>query len=120
MLRAMDVLSRMICLAVVTGAMAAAAAEPRALRIIVPAAAGGPTDAIARGIAPALSRELGQVVVVENRGGAGGIVGTEALAKAAPDGNTLGLVFISHATNPALHAQLPYDTLKDFTPIALV
>src|SRR4051812_5613965 len=93
--------------------LGSAAAETRALRIVVPAAAGGPTDSIARIIAPALSKELSQAVVVENRGGAGGIIGTEMVAKAPPDGNTIGLVFISHATNPALHATLPYDTMKD-------
>jgi tripartite-type tricarboxylate transporter receptor subunit TctC len=92
----------------------------RPLRIVVPAAAGGPTDVVARVLAPVLSRNLGRAVVVENRGGAGGIVGTEAVAKATPDGNTVALVFISHAVNPALHRTLPYDTLRDFVPIVLV
>jgi tripartite-type tricarboxylate transporter receptor subunit TctC len=70
---------------------------------------------------PALQDNLGQPVVIENRGGAGGIIGTEVLAKAAPDGYTLLLVYVSHATNPTLAAkQLTYDTLRDFAPITLV
>jgi len=59
-------------------------------------------------------------VVIENRGGAGGIIGTDLVAKAAPDGYTLLLVYVSHATNPTLAANLPYDTLRDFAPITLV
>jgi tripartite-type tricarboxylate transporter receptor subunit TctC len=107
-------------IAIVLLSMGAQAQPAKVARIIVPAAAGGPTDVMARVIAPALAQALGQPVVVEDRGGAGGIVGTEALARSAPDGATLGLVFISHATNPALHAKLPYDTLTDFASIALV
>jgi len=69
---------------------------------------------------PALQDNLGQPVVIENRGGAGGIIGTEVVAKAAPDGYTLLLCYVSHATNPTLAAKLPYDTLRDFAPITLV
>jgi tripartite-type tricarboxylate transporter receptor subunit TctC len=69
---------------------------------------------------PALQDNLGQPVVIENRGGAGGIIGTDLVAKAAPDGYTLLLVYVSHATNPTLAAKLPYDTLRDFAPITLV
>jgi tripartite-type tricarboxylate transporter receptor subunit TctC len=69
---------------------------------------------------PALQDNLGQPVVIENRGGAGGVIGTEVAAKAAPDGYTLLLVYVSHATNPTLVANLPYDTLRDFAPITLV
>src|SRR3954466_8689148 len=98
----------------------ASLAQGKAVRLIVPAAAGGPTDVIARVLAPALGQNLGQPVVVENRGGAGGILGSDAVAKAAADGATLGLVFISHATNPALQPKLPYDTLTDFAPISQV
>jgi tripartite-type tricarboxylate transporter receptor subunit TctC len=101
-------------------AHAVAQSPARPLRIVVPAAAGGPTDLVARVIAPALGRHLGRPVIVENRGGAGGIVGTEAVAKSAPDGTTVALVFISHATNPAMNAKLPYDTLTSFTPVVLV
>jgi len=90
------------------------------VRLIVPAAAGGPTDVVARTLAPKLGEHLGQALIVDNRGGAGGVVGTEALAKAPADGYTLAIVFISHATNPTLYAKLPYDTLKDFAAIGMV
>ena len=90
------------------------------IRLIVPAAPGGGTDITARSFVPALQENLGQPVLIENRGGAGGVIGTEVVAKAAPDGYTLGLVYVSHATNPTLVANLPYDTLRDFAPITLV
>jgi tripartite-type tricarboxylate transporter receptor subunit TctC len=92
----------------------------RPIRLIVPAAPGGGTDITTRGFAPALQDNLGQPVVVENRGGAGGVIGSDVVAKAAPDGYTLLMVYISHATNPTLVEKLPYDTIKDFTPITLV
>jgi len=92
----------------------------RPIRLIVPAAPGGGTDITTRGFAPALQDNLGQPVVIENRGGAGGVVGSDVVAKAAPDGYTLMMVYISHATNPTLVDKLPYDTLRDFTPITLV
>jgi tripartite-type tricarboxylate transporter receptor subunit TctC len=92
----------------------------RPIRLIVPAAPGGGTDITARSFVPALQENLGQSVLIENRGGAGGIIGTEVAAKSAPDGYTLLLVYVSHATNPTLVANLPYDTLRDFTPITLV
>jgi tripartite-type tricarboxylate transporter receptor subunit TctC len=92
----------------------------RPIRLIVPAAPGGGTDITARSFVPALQDNLGQPVVIENRGGAGGIIGTEVVAHAAPDGYTLLLVYVSHATNPTLVGKLPYDTLHDFAPITLV
>ena len=92
----------------------------RPIRLIVPAAPGGGTDITARSFVPALQDNLGQPVVIENRGGAGGIIGTEVVAQAAPDGYTLLLVYVSHATNPTLVGKLPYDTLHDFAPITLV
>ena len=91
----------------------------RPIRLIVPAAPGGGTDISTRSIVPALSDNLGQPVVIENRGGAGGIIGTDVVAKAAPDGYTLLMVYVSHATNPTLNKTLPYDTLRDFAPITL-
>jgi tripartite-type tricarboxylate transporter receptor subunit TctC len=100
--------------------VAAAQYPTRPIRLIVPAAPGGGTDITARSFVPALQENLGQSVVIENRGGAGGIIGTEAAAKSAPDGYTLLLVYVSHATNPTLVANLPYDTLRDFAPITLV
>ena len=92
----------------------------RPIRLIVPAAPGGGTDITTRGFAPALQENLGQPVVIENRGGAGGVIGSDVVAKSAPDGYTLLMVYISHATNPTLVEKLPYDTLKDFAPITLV
>jgi tripartite-type tricarboxylate transporter receptor subunit TctC len=92
----------------------------RPIRLIVPAAPGGGTDITTRGFTPALQDALGQPVVIENRGGAGGVIGSDVVAKAAPDGYTLLMVYVSHATNPTLVEKLPYDTLKDFTPITLV
>ena len=91
----------------------------RPIRLVVPAAPGGGTDISTRSIVPALQEILGQTVVIENRGGAGGIIGTDLVAKAAPDGYTLLMVYVSHATNPTLNKTLPYDTLRDFAPITL-
>lgn len=95
-----------------------AAAAP--LRIVVPYSAGGPTDVQARVLAEHLERILGRSSVVENRTGAGVLVGTEAVAKARPDGQTLLLTTVAHAVNPSLQPRLPYDTERDFAPVALV
>ncbi len=92
----------------------------RAIRVIVPAAPGGGTDITSRSFIPAVADLIGQPMVIENRGGAGGVVGSDVVAKAAPDGYTLLMVYISHATNPTLVRKLPYDTIADFTPITLV
>jgi tripartite-type tricarboxylate transporter receptor subunit TctC len=92
----------------------------RPIRLVVPAAPGGGTDIVTRSVVPALSENLGQTVVIENRGGAGGVIGSDLVAKAAPDGYTLLMVYVSHATNPTLNKALPYDTLRDFTPITLM
>jgi len=90
------------------------------MRLIVPAAPGGGTDITARSFVPQLADNLGQPIVIENHGGAGGVVGTSIAAKAAPDGYTILMVYISHATNPTLVRSLPYDTLRDFEPITLI
>jgi len=92
----------------------------KAIRLIVPAAPGGGTDIVTRSVVPAFQENLGQSVVIENRGGAGGVIGTEIVAKAAPDGYTLLMVYVSHATNPTLYKSLPYDTIRDFAPITLI
>src|SRR3989440_13072582 len=105
---------------IMAAAQAWAQYPTKPIRLIVPAAPGGGTDITARSIAPALQDNLGQPVVIDNRGGAGGIIGTDLVAKAAPDGYTLLLVYVSHATNPTLVAKLPYDTLRDFAPITLI
>ena len=90
------------------------------IRLIVPFTAGGGTDISARIVGQKLAERLGVGVVVDNRTGAGGIIGTEIVARAAPDGYTLVLVSSSHAINPSLHKKLPYDSVKDFAPVSLV
>ncbi len=92
----------------------------RPIRIVVPTGAGGITDILARIIANRLSQRLGQPVVVDNRPGASGIIGTEAVVRARPDGTTLLMVYPSHPVNPALKARLPYDTERDLAPISIV
>ena len=89
----------------------------RPVRIIVPFGAGGANDVVTRIVATRLSDVLGQQVVVDNRTGAGGLIGTEIAAKAAPDGYTLLGTATPHVIFPHLHKRLPYDTLKDFAPI---
>ena len=105
-------------------AMAAPAAAQtypaKAVKLIVPFPPGGPTDVMGRIFADKLSAMWNQPVVVENRGGAGGNIGSELTAKAPPDGYTLLLAASSHVTNGALYNNLPYDPIKDFTPISEV
>jgi tripartite-type tricarboxylate transporter receptor subunit TctC len=90
------------------------------VKFIVPYPPGGTVDPLARLLGGKLQESLGQPFVVENRPGAGGLVGTGAAAKAAPDGYTFLFVFDNHAVNPALVANVPFDTLKDFAPVMLV
>jgi len=101
-------------------ALGAEAYPSRPIRLIVPSGAGGVTDILARILAERMRTSLGQQVVVDNRPGAGGIVGTEIVARASPDGYTLVMVFPSHAVNPSLNAKMPYDSVADFAPITLV
>ena len=89
-------------------------------RIIVGAPAGGSTDTLARTLAQELSRLLGKTVVVENRPGAGGNIAADSVAKSAPDGNTLLMSFTSHAINASLYSSLPFDPVRDFTPLTCV
>jgi tripartite-type tricarboxylate transporter receptor subunit TctC len=102
---------------------AAGAAEPfptRPIRLIVPFPAGGGTDIVGRVLGQRLHESLGQPVVIDNRGGAGGTLGTAVAAKSPPDGYTLLLAPTSHVINPSIYAKLPYDTEKDFAPITMV
>jgi len=92
----------------------------RPVKLLVGVPPGGPTDTVARAIAPELGDALGQPIVVENRPGASGVIATDTVAKALPDGHTLAFIYITHATNPTLIAKLPYDTLRDFAPVSLV
>jgi tripartite-type tricarboxylate transporter receptor subunit TctC len=101
----------------------AAAQSPfpsKPVHIFVPYAAGGGVDILARTLGDVVSRQWGQTVVVENRPGAGGVVASQALVAAPPDGYTLIVVASGHATNPFLYPKIPYDTFKDFTPISLL
>ncbi|HTP71430.1 MAG TPA: tripartite tricarboxylate transporter substrate binding protein [Burkholderiaceae bacterium] len=97
-----------------------ARAQAKVIRLIVPYPAGGPLDVMARALADKVKDSLG-TVVVENRPGAGGNIGADAVAKAAPDGNTLVMGAVAtHAINPWLYRKIPYDPLRDFTPLTLV
>jgi tripartite-type tricarboxylate transporter receptor subunit TctC len=102
-------------------ACAQTATSTGAIKLVVPFPPGGNVDLSARILAPELARELGQPVVVENKAGAGGTLGLDAVAKAAPDGLTLGLASpVNHLAAPSLYPKLPYDSIKDFTPVGLV
>ena len=90
----------------------------RPIRMVVASAPGGILDTIGRIVATGIGPNLGQVVVVENRAGAGGIPGTEVVARAAPDGYTIGSVSTSHSINPSLYPKMPYDTLRDLVMIS--
>jgi tripartite-type tricarboxylate transporter receptor subunit TctC len=93
----------------------------RPITVIVPFPAGGPTDIVARPFAQALGDALKATVIIDNRGGAGGGLGADAVAKSPPDGHTLLMATVgTHAINPSLYKKLPYDPVKDFTPIGLV
>ncbi len=87
------------------------------IRLIVPSAAGGTPDIQARILAGELTKQMGQQVVVDNRGGASGIIGYEVIARAAPDGYTLGYAAFPFIVNPIVHAKLPYDSARDFAPV---
>lgn len=92
----------------------------RPVRLVVPFPAGGPADALGRVLADQLNRIWGQPVIIENRGGAGGNLGAEVAARSAPDGYTLLLNASSHVINASLYEKLPYDPIKDFTPVSEV
>src|ERR1700704_4676317 len=92
----------------------------RAIRMIVPYTPGGYTDLMARLVGQKISEALGQPLVFENKPGANAIIGTDVVAKAAPDGYTIGTVIAAHAVNATLNPKLPYDTLKDFTYVSLM
>ncbi|WP_441614275.1 tripartite tricarboxylate transporter substrate binding protein [Cupriavidus sp. RAF12] len=90
------------------------------VRLILPISAGSGVDAIARAAGPALGKAFGQPVVIENLPGAGGITGAAAVVKASPDGSTLGLVSNNHVINPSVFKSMPFDPIKDVTPISVI
>ncbi len=92
----------------------------RPIRFVVPFAPGGANDVVGRIIAQKLTDALGQPVIVDNRGGAGGTIGADIVAKAPPDGHTLLIASVGMAVNVALYPRLPYDTLRDFAPVSLM
>jgi len=109
-----------LCAMLAAGAFAQGAYPTRPIKIIAPVQPGGGVDLVARQVGERLQKALGQPVVVENQSGGGGIVGSQATARAAPDGYTLMVGYVgTHGTNPAVR-KLPYDAVKDFTPIAMV
>src|SRR5262245_3790375 len=111
----------LLCLALLPLVAQGQAWPSKPIRYIAVFAPGGTTDILARMIAPKLSEALGQPVVVENRPGAGGSLGSELLAKSPPDGYTIGGCTVSsHATNVSLYAKLAYDPVRDFSPITML
>jgi len=102
-------------------ALAGAQTADKTLRIVVPYPPGGTTDLLARNLAPGLQQRTGLTVVIENKAGAGGVIGSQQVSKAAPDGRTLVMGTIaSHGIIPALQSPPPYDPTKDFVPVTLV
>jgi tripartite-type tricarboxylate transporter receptor subunit TctC len=110
-----------IALVATAPATAQAAFPSKPVRLVVPFPPGGTTDILARAVAQKLSDAWGQQVIVDNRPGAGGNIGSELVAKAAPDGYTLLMGTVgTHAINPSLYSKMPYDNVKDFVPVILV
>ena len=109
-----------VTVALVVGLSSAHAFPDKPIKLVVPFAPAGGTDLIARTLAVEMAKELGQPVVVDNKPGASTIIGTDLVAKSAPDGYTLVVSSIAHAVNPSLMAKMPYSTEKDFTPVSMI
>src|SRR5262245_12258777 len=110
----------LVVAALLAGSAAAQTYPNRAIRLIVPFPPGGSNDIVGRMVGQQLGDRLGQSVVIDNRGGAGGTIGSDLAAKSTPDGYTLLLISVAHAFNPAMYKKLPYDPEKAFTPIGMV
>ncbi len=110
----------LVAAAVATAFPAIAQSFPsRPVRMVVPYPPGGANDIVARLLSPSMTQQLGQNVIVDNRGGGNTLIGSEIVARSTPNGYTLLVVAAGHAINPALYARLPYDTARDFMPVAL-
>jgi tripartite-type tricarboxylate transporter receptor subunit TctC len=109
----------LLCVALPPATGIAQTYPAKAIRLVIPYPPGGGTDIIGRTVAQKLGDAFSQQVMVDNRGGAGGTIGTDVVAKAGADGYTLLMVPTSHVINPSIYPSLPYDTVKDFAPIAL-
>lgn len=110
----------LLLLPVLSAGKASAAYPERIIKIVVPFAPGGGTDVVARTLAQEMAKDLGATIIIENRPGAGTIIGTQAVAISEPDGYTLLMGTFANAVNPSLYAKLPYDAHKDFAPVALI
>ena len=110
----------MLACVLATSPMAEAAYPDRPIRLIIPFPPGGNTDIIARSLGNELAKNLGVAVVIENRGGAGGMLGSEVVARSTADGYTLMMVSASHVINPSMQKRIPYDTINDFAGISMV
>jgi tripartite-type tricarboxylate transporter receptor subunit TctC len=109
-----------LLLPVLSAGMALAGYPDRTIRIVVPFAPGGGTDVVARTLAQEMTKDLGASIIIENRPGAGTIIGTQTVATSEPDGYMLLMGTFANAVNPSLNAKLPYDAHKDFAPVALI
>ena len=109
-----------LALPAIAGSSVALAQSDKPIRFILPVATASGVDTITRAVSPALSKALGHPIVVDNQPGAGGVVGTSALVKSAPDGFTLSIVSNNHVIYPSVLKSVPFDPIADITPIAVV
>lgn len=122
----MRIAMTLVTIALAVGLLTAGAAATaqtkitRPIRLIVPYVPGGATDTLSRFLGPYIGEEFGQQVVIDNRAGGSSTIGTQMVARATPDGHTIGMIDAAYLINPSLFAKLPYDSLKDFEPVVLV
>src|SRR5438270_11833201 len=109
-----------VSLLFLSGTALAQSYPAKPVQFVVPYPPGGSNDVLARALAPRLSAKLGQPVLVDNRGGAGGVIGADALSKAPADGYTIGIISSSFTTSAAVQARLPFDPVKSFSAVALI
>jgi tripartite-type tricarboxylate transporter receptor subunit TctC len=119
-LKAFATVATVFTTALIVGLSSAHAFPDKPIKLVVPFAPAGGTDLIARTLAVEMAKELGQPVVVDNKPGASTLIGTDLVAKSAPDGYTLVVSSIAHAVNPSLMPKMPYSTEKDFAPVSMI